>query len=105
MGLIAEPRKAALMEQISVMFSSYFVQRTGPGGAVHGVRGGIVMGWIGRPGTAAVERGSRRSCTLVALFSRGGRGGAAVAVGGERQGLERAGPEEPRSRRKPRVEK
>ncbi len=51
------------------------------------------MGLIGWPGTVEVERGSRRSCTPGNLFSRGVRGGAAVGVGGERQGVEGAGPE------------
>jgi hypothetical protein len=58
MGWIAGPGKAPSMEKISIMFSSRFVQWTGPGGAVHGEGGGIVMGLIGRPGTAEVERGS-----------------------------------------------
>src|SRR3984957_21048263 len=62
------------------------------------------MGLIGRPRPATVERGSRRSCTLVDLSSCGGRGGTAVAVRGERQGPERSGTERPRSWRKPRVE-
>ena len=45
------------------------------------------MGLIGWPGTVEMERGSRRSCTPGNLFSRGFGGGAAVGVGGERQGL------------------
>ena len=55
------------------------------------------MGLIGRPGRAEVECGDHRSCTLGDLFINGGRGGAAVAVGGKRQGLERVGSERPRS--------
>jgi hypothetical protein len=49
------------------------------------------MGLIGRPWTAAFERGGYRPCTLVILFIRCGRGGAAVAVGGKRRSLERVG--------------
>ena len=46
------------------------------------------MGWIGRPGTAAMAGRNRRSCTLVFSFSRGGPGGAAPDIGGENPGLD-----------------
>jgi hypothetical protein len=64
------------------MFSFRFVQWNGLGGAVHGGEGGIVMGLIRRPGTAAIAGGNRRPCTPVVSFSRGGPGGAVADVGG-----------------------
>src|SRR5512135_154870 len=74
-------------EQSPDVFSSRFVQRDGPGGAVLVGGGGIVMGLIRRPWTAAVVGGDRRSCTSAFLFSRGGPGGAVTDVGGEDLGL------------------
>jgi hypothetical protein len=48
--------------------------------------GGIDMGLVGRPGTAAVAGGNDRSCTLIRLFRQSGLGGAAVDPGGENPG-------------------
>src|SRR6185437_11984757 len=72
------------------MFTGEFVQRNGPGGAVRGVGGGIVMGWIGRPEMATIGGGNHGRCTPAVLFSRDGLGGAVAALEGE-FGSERVG--------------
>ena len=51
----------------STVFSSAFVQRDGPGGAVRGGGGGIVIGSILRPRRAVAGRRSGGPCTPVFL--------------------------------------
>src|SRR5215213_9286838 len=83
------------------MFTGVFVQRDGPGGAVRGVGGGIVMGLVGTPGTATIGGGSRGRCTPAVLFTRGWPGRSRRRSGSrERIGTSRSeGPRSWRSRR------
>ena len=54
----------------SIVFSGAFVQRDGPGGAVRGGGGGIVIGSILRPRRAVAGGRSGGPCTPVFLSSR-----------------------------------
>ena len=58
------------------VFTGYFVQQNGAGGAVFVGGGDLHRGSIRSPGRAAVVGGNRGRCTPVVLFRGGGRGGA-----------------------------
>ena len=64
-----------------VAFSSRFVQRDGPGGAVEGGREDLKKGLIRGPEKAGVQRGKSQSCTLAVLSSRTALEGGAVRDG------------------------
>jgi len=73
------------------MYTSYFVQWNGLGGAVHGGGEDFRRGLNREPERGVVGGRDRQSCTSELLFTGDGPGGAVVDVGGESQGLNESG--------------